>query len=106
VEINPVDAAKRRIKADSWVEVWSRRGSLTARACVTGNIRAGQVFIPMHYEETNRLTLPSFDQQSRQPSYKACAVALRTLADPNTGNAGMFAHFQRVLGSLCRWALR
>lgn len=34
----------------------------------------GQVFLPMHYGDTNRLTLAVFDPQSRQPSYKACAV--------------------------------
>jgi len=34
----------------------------------------GQVFAPMHDVQTNRLTFPAFDPQSRQPSYKACAV--------------------------------
>jgi predicted molibdopterin-dependent oxidoreductase YjgC len=80
VEINPVDATRHNIRPNSWVEVLSRRGSLRAQAHVTGNVGAGQIFIPMHYHETNRLTHPSFDPQSRQPSYKACAVALRAIS--------------------------
>jgi assimilatory nitrate reductase catalytic subunit len=77
VEINPSDAARKGIWPNTWVEIASRRGRLKARAFITGNVGAGQVFIPMHYEETNRLTHPSFDPYSRQPSYKACAVELR-----------------------------
>ena len=35
----------------------------------------------MHDEATNRLTFAAFDPYSRQPSYKACAVALRRLVN-------------------------
>ncbi len=83
VEINPGDAASQRIRTNSWVEVRSRRGSLKARAYVTGIVRPGQLFIPMHYSEVNRLTHPSFDPHSRQPSYKACAVALHPASGGN-----------------------
>ena len=76
VEINPRDAARLGIRAQQMVEVRSRRGKLMASAFVTGTVQPGQVFIPMHYGETNRLTFPSFDPYSRQPSYKACAVAV------------------------------
>ncbi len=85
VEINPVDAERMRIRPNSWVEVSSRRGTLRARASVTGSIRVGQVFIPMHYEQANQLTHPSFDPQSRQPSYKACAVSLRAVTRHRPG---------------------
>jgi assimilatory nitrate reductase catalytic subunit len=37
-------------------------------------VKSGQVFMPMHFSSVNRLTFPAFDPQSRQPSYKACAV--------------------------------
>ena len=45
-------------------------------AFVTPTVQPGQVFIPMHYAEVNRLTQPDFDPHSRQPNYKHCAVAL------------------------------
>jgi assimilatory nitrate reductase catalytic subunit len=74
VEINPDDARQRGIAPNSLVTVASQRGDLQARAFVTPTIARGQLFIPMHYPETNRLTDAVFDPHSRQPSYKACAV--------------------------------
>lgn len=76
VEINPRDAVSLGIEQNAWVEIRSSRGRMDARAYVTHIVRPGQVFIPMHYEETNRLTFPAFDPQSRQPAYKACAVSV------------------------------
>ncbi|MGH8908080.1 MAG: molybdopterin oxidoreductase family protein [Egibacteraceae bacterium] len=79
VEIAPADADARGITAGEWVNVSSPRGSMLARAFVTATIQPGQVFIPMHYPDTNRLTDAVFDPYSRQPSYKHCAVQLRPL---------------------------
>lgn len=76
IEINPSDAAALGIEPGALVTVRSRRGEARAAAYVTPTVRPGQVFMPMHYAETNRLTLPSFDPYSRQPSYKHCAVAI------------------------------
>jgi assimilatory nitrate reductase catalytic subunit len=75
-EINPHDAKRLEIRANHPVRISSRRGWLTAAAFVTATIQPGQVFIPMHYAETNQLTLPAFDPYSRQPAYKACAVKI------------------------------
>jgi ferredoxin-nitrate reductase len=74
LEINAQDAERLKIADQSLVRVASRRGSLTATAFVSGTVRPGQVFLPMHYATVNQLTYPSFDPYSRQPSYKACAV--------------------------------
>lgn len=76
VQINPTDAKAMDIQPTQWVYVHSRRGQLKARAFVTATVQPGQIFIPMHNHETNRLTKPVFDTYSHQPSYKACAVAL------------------------------
>ncbi len=77
VEINAADARRIGIKPEQRVLVESQRGSLVAKAFVTYTVQPGQVFVPMHYEQTNRLTLAHFDPYSRQPSYKNCAVAIR-----------------------------
>ena len=76
VEISPVDADALGVGADEWVLVRSARGEMWARAYVTPTVAGGQVFVPMHYAGTNRLTRPSFDPYSRQPSYKSAAVAV------------------------------
>ena len=73
-EISPHDAAARSLVPGEWAIVRSARGSMRARACVTPTVACGQVFVPMHYVDTNRLTNPSFDPYSRQPSYKSGAV--------------------------------
>ena len=81
VEISPADAAALGVAADEWVLVASPRGEMEARAYVTPTVAPGQVFVPMHYAATNRLTRPSFDPYSRQPSYKSAAVGVRRLAE-------------------------
>jgi assimilatory nitrate reductase catalytic subunit len=81
VEMSPADAAALGVTSDDWVLVRSARGEMEARAHVTPTVAAGQVFVPMHYVGTNRLTAPSFDPYSRQPSYKWAAVAVRRLED-------------------------
>ncbi len=76
IEIHPDDAAALGLAENGSVLVRSRRGEMRASAYIAPTVQRGQVFIPMHYPEVNRLTHPSFDPHSRQPNYKACAVAL------------------------------
>ena len=77
VEISPEDARQRKISQHAWVYVTTRRDTVKARAFIIPTVKAGQIFMSMHYPETNRLTFPSFDPYSRQPSYKNCAVDVR-----------------------------
>ena len=79
VEISPDDAGRLGVEADESVFIESRRGRMRARVFITPCVQPGQVFIPMHYEGTNRLTDPVFDPYSKQPSYKACAVRVRRI---------------------------
>ena len=77
VEIHPADAARLSLKEHDAVLIRSRRGEMQASVYLAPTVQRGQVFLPMHYPEVNRLTHPSFDPHSRQPNYKACAVALK-----------------------------
>ena len=76
IELHPDDAERLTIGSGSRLLVRSRRGSAEAIAVVTATVRQGEVFLPMHFEAVNRLTLAVFDPHSRQPAYKACAVSL------------------------------
>jgi assimilatory nitrate reductase catalytic subunit len=78
VEINPKDARELNVVPNQWIFVESRRGKVRARAYITPIVAPRQLFIPMHYAETNQLTFPAFDPYSRQPSYKSCAVRVRS----------------------------
>ncbi len=76
VEISALDADASGVRDEQWVVVRSRRGAIRLRALIRPTVRAGQLFVPMHYPEVNQLTHPSFDPHSRQPSYKHCAVRI------------------------------
>lgn len=78
VEMNADDARRRGILEGSIVEVAARRGIVKAAAVPVPGMQPRQLFMPMHYEETNRLTLNVVDPYSRQPSYKVCAADVRT----------------------------
>jgi assimilatory nitrate reductase catalytic subunit len=80
VEVSPQDAKRIGISPNEWVHVRSPRGTVVAKAFVTHVVQPGQVFMPMHPSTTNQLTFAAFDPQSRQPSYKACAVTLERIS--------------------------
>lgn len=75
-EINPIDAESLKLTNNDLVEVKSRRGELRAKVRITNASKEKEVFIPMHFIETNRLTKQIVDPYSRQPSYKYSAVLL------------------------------
>jgi assimilatory nitrate reductase catalytic subunit len=79
IEISPSDAKQLGVEPDELVVVASQRGKIQAKAFVTHTVRAGEVFVPMHYDVMNRLTFAAFDPYSRQPAYKACAVRITKL---------------------------
>ncbi len=85
VEVNPEDADRENLRPNQRVLVESQRGSVEARVFVTHSVQPGQVFMPMHYAETNQLTHAHFDPYSKQPSYKDCAVRLRSLKEKGGG---------------------
>lgn len=79
LEISQTDALTLSIQQGDPVEVSSRRGTVQLRAVITSAVQPGHVFAPMHYACVNQLTQPVFDPYSKQPSYKACAVCIRTM---------------------------
>ena len=79
VEINPADAEHLKISPNGKVAIISRRARVECSAFVTASVRPGNIFVPMHYGITNRLTKSDFDPHSRQPSYKHCAVRVEAV---------------------------
>ncbi len=77
LDLHPRDAEVLGIRDGAWVEVASRRATLTCRVHVTSCVKRGEVFLPMHDARVNRLTHWAVDPHSRQPSYKYSAVRVR-----------------------------
>lgn len=82
LDLNPSDAGRLGIKDRDEVTISSRRALITALAHLTSSVNEGEVYLPMHEPQVNRLTFPSFDPHSRQPSYKACAVKITQVFGP------------------------
>ena len=80
VEVHPRDAKSLGIRSGSRVSIASRRATIQAVVLVTATVQQGQLYLPMHDPNTNKLTFPAFDTYSRQPSYKFCAVRLTPLS--------------------------
>ena len=76
VELNPDDVRRLGLIPGRNVSVVSRRASVEVKLRSSTSVQPGQCFMPMHFPETNQLTLSVMDPHSRQPSYKHCAVAV------------------------------
>ena len=82
IELHPIDANALGVASGDFVRVSSERGAVDRiRARITTIVRAGEVFIPFHWEDrcANRLTNDEFDPISREPNYKQCAVQIERL---------------------------
>ena len=78
VEVNPDDAAKAGVKDRDTVTLESRRGSIEAKARVTGEVPPGLLFIPIHFPDSraNVLTISALDPSAKCAETKVCAVKL------------------------------
>ncbi|WP_280221733.1 molybdopterin oxidoreductase family protein [Nocardia neocaledoniensis] len=90
VEVSAADAGELGLGEGDVVEVSTRRGTVRARARVSG-IRPGVVFLPFHYgywdvadaghdRAANELTRTAWDPASKQPIFKLAAARLRRIA--------------------------
>jgi predicted molibdopterin-dependent oxidoreductase YjgC len=91
VELHPHDAARLGFQTGDWVDVASRRGTITARLLVTGRSPEGTVFIPFHFAEAaaNVLTDNRLDARAKIPDYKVCGVRIERAVAPVAGRASV-----------------
>lgn len=87
VEINPDDAHHLGVAHGDRLELRSRRGRAVLPAVVTNRVQPGSCFAPFHWNDlfardvcVNAVTNDAVDPVSRQPEFKACAVALAPVA--------------------------
>ena len=84
------DMERRGLKAGDIACLKSRRGELMVRVAVSDEVRAAQVFMPMHWGSqfmsgggVNALTVPACDPLSRQPELKHAAIEVEKLILPH-----------------------
>jgi len=78
LELNPGDAQALDVQSGQRVRVASHYGEIQVEALVSNRVEPGTVFLSFHFPEsqTNVLTGPHVDAQSRCPEYKLTAVAV------------------------------
>jgi len=90
LEIHPSDAERLSIKDGEIVNVTSKRGDVRVKAKVSDTIKAGVVFLPMHWgkilgsdlNRANNITSPILDPFSKEPDFKYCAVQVEKYKKP------------------------
>jgi formate dehydrogenase major subunit len=85
IDVSPEDAVRLGLAEGERVRVTSRRGSLEAPVRVDRGLRAGLVFMTLHFPdqvETNVLTIDATDPKSGTAEFKASAVRIEKLDAP------------------------
>ncbi len=85
LDLSPEDAASLGVTEGELLRVSSRRGSVVAPAHVDSGLRAGTVFMTLHFPDqtaTNLLTIDAADPKSGTAEFKACAVRLEPAREP------------------------
>lgn len=82
-EIHPNDALAQNITHGELIQISSPRGTVKVAAKVSTRVMPGMIFMPFHWGDlyapgnaANRITNDVFDPVSKEPEYKACAVAV------------------------------
>ena len=80
IYINNEDAKVLGIKTNDYVNISSINGKKSKfMAKVTGDVKSGDLYAPLHYIETNALTPSDYDAYSKEPSYKTVAVNIEII---------------------------
>lgn len=90
IEIHPLDAEERNIIEGQIVEVINSNGQVRVKAKISPEIKAGVVFIPMHWgkilnndlNRVNNLTYNRVDPKSKEPDFKYSTVQVRAYIKP------------------------
>lgn len=91
VAIHPADAAAAGLTHGEAIAVFSRRGRLNGEAVVTDAVQPGNIFVPfvkLAGSAANFLTNNAYDETSRIPEYKVCAVRIEKKRERRVPGAG------------------
>ncbi len=84
IQIHPRDARQRGLDHNDFVQVSTRRGQVTCRAIVSGQVRRGSIWMPLHFSEAraNLLTNDAGDAVTQTAEYKVCAAEVIKVVAP------------------------
>jgi formate dehydrogenase major subunit len=85
IDISPADADRLSIADGEVVRISSPRGTVDAPARIDPSLRAGLVFMTMHFPDevdVNQLTIDATDPRSGTAEFKAAAVRIDKFVSP------------------------
>jgi formate dehydrogenase major subunit len=90
LDMSPEDAASLGVDSGDTVRVTSRRGTLEVPVYIDRGLRAGVVFMTLHFPDdvmTNLLTINATDVKSGTAEFKACAVRVEPVRKKSLGSS-------------------
>jgi predicted molibdopterin-dependent oxidoreductase YjgC len=102
LDLSPEDAVSLGVADGQPVRISSRRGSVVAPARIDRSLRAGMVFMTLHFPDdvaTNRLTIDAADPKSGTAEFKACAVNVEPARDGDGDGNGVAARHTTTAGA-------
>ena len=109
--LNPSDAARRGIADDGLARIESAHGSAVLRVSFDAAMRAGDVFVPMHWTDqfssagpVDRLVHAVTDPVSGQPDLKGTRVEVAAIAEAWRGLLLRCAPGDPALGESVHWS--
>jgi predicted molibdopterin-dependent oxidoreductase YjgC len=91
IDVSPADAERLGLVEGEVVSISSRRGTVEAPVHVDAGLRAGLVFMTLHFPdqvETNVLTIDATDPKSGTAEFKASAVRIDRLPERRVVDVG------------------
>ena len=97
VDLHPDDGAEAGVRDGEQARITSARGEVVARARLDPTLPRGVAFTPFHWGalhapaasgQTNAVTIPALDPDSRQPELKAAAVTVEPARRRRGGRPG------------------
>ena len=82
LDISPEDGARLKLKDGDLVRAVSRRGEVEVPIRIDTSLRAGLVFMTLHFQDdvaTNLLTIDATDPKSGTAEFKASAIRIERL---------------------------
>lgn len=98
IQMSVEDGENLGIKEHELVRISSRRGSVVARALITGRVKKGATYMTYHWwvGSCNELTISSLDPISKTPEYKYCAVKVEKIKDQKLAEQYVIDEYNKI----------